>query len=753
MSRQRRAFLGGLGNLLPLVLLLLALGACAPAAGPDGPEDDLPDPGAPVVLWDTWGVPHVFAANDQDLFFAHGWAQATAHGDLMLRLYGQARGRGAEYWGEDYLDGDRWVWTVGIPGRAEAWLAEQDEALRSYLEAFAAGVNAYAAAHPERIADEVQPVLPVVPADLLAHTQRAIHFTFLVNPQEVAAIAGRWQPDGEATASLSSAPAATATPTPPGAPAATWLAPAPAAGSNAWAVAPARSASGHALLLANPHLPWSDLFTWFELQLTGGTGDDAIDAYGATLVGTPFLGIAWNDHLGWTHTVNTLDGYDLYELELSDDGAGYLWDGEVRPFETESHTLRVRGEDGELREETVTVRRSIHGPVVHSTEGGALALRVVGLDRSGLLDQYWRMARARSLAEMEEAVRALQMPMFTLMYADRDGHVLHLFNGLVPDRPEGPWDFSLPVPGTGPETLWTETYAYERLPRVLDPGTGWLQNANDPPWTTTFPRALDPEDFPADMAPRFMHFRAQRSARLLMEDEDLTFEELVAAKHSTRMELADRILDDLARAVSTHRDEDARDALEVLRAWDRAADAESRGAVLFERFVRRLNRSQAEPYADPWDPEKPLRTPDRLADPAGAAALLAEAAREVRAQHGSLDVPWGEVHRLRAGDRDLPANGGPGDLGIFRVVGFAPAGEGAARRAVGGDSFVAAVEFSDPVRARALLAYGNASQPGSPHAGDQLELFAAKELRPVWRTREEIEEHLERREVLDAGRR
>jgi acyl-homoserine-lactone acylase len=354
---------------------------------------------------------------------------------------------------------------------------------------------------------------------------------------------------------------------------------------------------------------------------------------------------------------------------------------------------------------------------------------------------------------MEAAVRALQMPMFTLMYADRDGHVLHLFNGLVPDRPEGPWDFSGPVPGTGPETLWTETYAYERLPRVLDPESGWLQNANDPPWTTTFPRALDPEDFPADMAPRFMHFRAQRSARLLMEDEDLTFEELVAAKHSTRMELADRILDDLARAVSTHRDEDARDALEVLRAWDRAADAESRGAVLFERFVRRLNRSQAEPYADPWDPEKPLRTPDRLADPAGAAALLAEAAREVRAEHGSLDVPWGEVHRLRAGDRDLPANGGPGDLGIFRVVGFAPAGEGAARRAVGGDSFVAAVEFSDPVRARALLAYGNASQPGSPHAGDQLELFAAKELRPVWRTREEIEEHLERREVLDAGRR
>jgi acyl-homoserine-lactone acylase len=75
-------------------------------------------------------------------------------------------------------------------------------------------------------------------------------------------------------------------------------------------------------------------------------------------------------------------------------------------------------------------------------------------------------------------------------------------------------------------------------------------------------------------------------------------------------------------------------------------------------------------------------------------------------------------------------------------------GPGKIREAVGGDSYVAVVEFSDPVRAAALLAYGNASQPGSPHVGDQLELFAKKELRPVWRSREEIEAHLAEREVF-----
>jgi len=211
------------------------------------------------------------------------------------------------------------------------------------------------------------------------------------------------------------------------------------------------------------------------------------------------------------------------------------------------------------------------------------------------------------------------------------------------------------------------------------------------------------------------------------------------------------VLDELAAAVAAHGDAGARRALAVLEAWDREADADSRGAVLFERLVRLLNRSSEEPFATPWSAEAPLETPDGLADPAGAAATLSAVAAEVEAEHGALDVPWGEVFRLRLGERDLPANGGPGDLGIFRVVGFRPDEGAATHRAAGGDSFVAAVEFSDPVRARALLAYGNASQPGSPHAGDQLELFARKELRAVWRTREEIEANLGRREVLRVG--
>jgi acyl-homoserine-lactone acylase len=124
------------------------------------------------------------------------------------------------------------------------------------------------------------------------------------------------------------------------------------------------------------------------------------------------------------------------------------------------------------------------------------------------------------------------------------------------------------------------------------------------------------------------------------------------------------------------------------------------------------------------------------------------AARNVEARYGALDVPWGEVHRFRRGEADLPANGFHDPYGVFRMAWFAEADDG--RLAVtGGDTYVAAIEFSEPVRAMAVLGYGNSSQPGSPHLADQLQFLARKELRPVWRTREEIEAHLSYRTSFD----
>ena len=129
-------------------------------------------------------MPHIFASSDVLAFKAFGYAQAAAHGNLVLKLYGEARGRASEYWGENNLRTDRFVRTMGIPARAERWYQQISPAYRANLDAFAAGFNQYAAQHGDQIADSVKVVLPVTAQDVLAHGQRIINFLFTPAAQE-----------------------------------------------------------------------------------------------------------------------------------------------------------------------------------------------------------------------------------------------------------------------------------------------------------------------------------------------------------------------------------------------------------------------------------------------------------------------------------------------------------------------------------------------------------------------------------------
>jgi acyl-homoserine-lactone acylase len=147
-------------------------------------------------------------------------------------------------------------------------------------------------------------------------------------------------------------------------------------------------------------------------------------------------------------------------------------------------------------------------------------------------------------------------------------------------------------------------------------------------------------------------------------------------------------------------------------------------------------------FAVPYDVKAPHTTPSGLKDPQQAALQLDAAAAQTIKRYGALDVPWGQVMRFQFAGLDLPGNGGFGNLGIFRVITFGDA-HGATRSQTHGETYIAAVEFSNPIKAKVLLTYGNSSQPGSPHQGDQLPLLAKKELRTAWRTRREIQAHLE----------
>jgi acyl-homoserine-lactone acylase len=692
------------------ILLAIALTAAAQLAA----QAQSPGRGA-EILWDRYGVPHIHAPTQPGLGYAFGWAQARNHGDLLLKLYGQARGRSAEYWGgEANLAEDRWVRTMGGQRMGRASYDAMRPEYRAYVDAFVAGINDYARAHRDRIADSVEVVLPVQSTDVQAHMARVLFSFFLSSRQQAAGTAARWSERG----------------------------------SNAWAIAPSRSASGKAMLLQNPHLPWSDAYTWMEAQLVGA----GADVYGATLVGIPVISIGFNSRLGWTHTVNTTDKADTYELTLS--GAGYLMDGAVRAFVADTQEVRFKQAGGTLGTERLVVRRSVHGPVVHEKDGKALAVQIAGMDRLNTVEQWWRMGRARNLAEFESALSMLQITSQNTTYADADGHILY-FYGNVPARPRGDvaaW--AGVVRGDSSSTLWSGMLPYAQVPRVLDPPTGFVQNANDAPWFSTYPAALDPGAFPAHVAPRGLPFRPQRSLRMLLADSSITFDELVAYKHSTRLEVADHVLDDLLAQARAGGDPCAPGAnaqrcaaVRTLAAWDRTGDPESRGGVLFVDWYMDYGRRTAQQgvFATRWSEREPLTTPRGLADPAAAVAALDSAAARVNRRYGDVAVKWGDVFRLRRDSVDIPSNGGTGALGIFRVTNMEPTPDGRLM-AIGGDSYVGVLEFRTPLRARTLIGYGNASQPGSPHRTDQLRMYARKELRTAWRTRAEVEANLEARE-------
>ena len=134
------------------------------------------------ILWDSYGVPHVYGTSTAAVFYGYGYAQAQSHADEILRLYGEARGRGAEYWGEKYEDTAVWLVKNDVPARSKAWYDAQDPAFKANLDAFAKGMSDYGAAHPEAIDPEVRVVLPVTGVDVVAHAHRLMNFVYVASP-------------------------------------------------------------------------------------------------------------------------------------------------------------------------------------------------------------------------------------------------------------------------------------------------------------------------------------------------------------------------------------------------------------------------------------------------------------------------------------------------------------------------------------------------------------------------------------------
>jgi acyl-homoserine-lactone acylase len=707
------------------------------------------------IIWDNYGIPHIYGQTVEDVLYGYGFAHMENHAETILRKVATARGRLAEYFGagdqNSNIASDTQIRTFDIPNRSVRWLAEGTEEQRRFLTIFCAGQNAYAQQNASTIDPSLQQVLPIVPTDVLDIAQNTIHFTFMLEQWDLQDAVTAWQQGLPPPPVSAGARAATN-------------------GSNGWALAPRKSANGRAILMGNPHLPWGvnqpvpnlDIYQWFEAQLVVGDPDNpTLNASGVAFTGAPFIGIGFSDDIGWTHTNDTIKNADLYDIAPSGPGQ-YLFDGKTLALSLRQDQIKVLQTGGSFVTVPITIASSIQGPIIaQRADGHVLALRVAGLDGNSITSEYWGMIRAHNLGEFIAANSSLQMPFFNVIYADRNGDIMYLFGGKQPVRNGGTFaDYLGILDGNTSQTLWTETLPWQALPKTIDPPGGFVANSNDPPWTSTFPLAISPAAFPAWISPVEMTLRPQHGATYLLSKPTLTPADVIAGKESTEMFLADRLLGDLIAAAIASGDPTAKQAAAVLSAWDRTADAASKGGPLFEAWYNiyladpNTPRSPVFGSAYPafrieWSLDKALTTPVGLADPAGAVPALITAANQLQAAFGAVNVDWGTSHRVVLVTHDgtftqtipltnAPQSGTTDVFGPIRVIDSFT--EGPLSLGYGGDSYVQVVQFDPfgPATAQALVGYGNASRPGSPHITDQLAVFEAKTLRPSLRQRAEV---------------
>ena len=662
-----------------------------------------------TIYRDAWGVPHIYGPTDASVVFGHLYAQAEDNFRQIEENFILATGRAAEVHGERALAGDILVRALEVKRLSIAEYERSTPRLRALCDAFAGGLNYFLAKNPD-----VKPRLlkQFEPWHVFAFCRYGLYVQFVLRK---AGVSGR-----DVQGTLRELP------------------PEDSQGSNMWAIAPARTEAGNALLFINPHQPYFGPGQFYEGHLHS---DEGLNMSGAAFFGSLVPTLGHNEKLGWSHTVNYPDIADLYveTFDDPDDPLAYRWGKERRRAEQWSETLNIRTERG-LQEKRFQFRKTHHGPIVGTHRGKPISLRLAKFVEGGQIAQWYAMARAGSLAEFRKAIEPLAIPMFNIMYADQEGNIFYVYNAAVPRRMEG-FTWSEPVDGSDPRTEWRGYHELSELPQLLNPPSGFLQNCNQTPFTTTIGGNPQPDDFPSYMVSEKDNPRGQISRRLLSRKEKFTFDSLCEAGFDTTVLLAEEQIPGIVRAWELARRSDRRLAKKLelpvaeLKKWDCVARIDSTEMTLFTVWAE-LGKFKLDPRKDP-------RT---------ALRNLARATAGLRWYFGTWHVPWGELNRLQRIPPDqepgfsdsassLPIAGGPGWLGMgFNF--YARRGDGQKKRyGIAGHSYVSVVNFGPATRARSILVFGQSADPDSPHHLDQAKLFARKKFKPALFSREEIEKN------------
>ncbi|WP_329332158.1 penicillin acylase family protein [Streptomyces sp. NBC_00663] len=768
-TRLRRAVVAA-------VALLTATTALPAAAAQGHDRQQHPSHGglSATIRYTEYGIPHIVAKDYADLGFGTGWAQAADQVCTLADGFVTVRGERSRFFGPDAapdgslssaaknLSSDLYFKGVRESGTVERLLAEPapvgpSRQAKDLMRGFAAGYNAWL--RRNRITDPTCRgaawVRPVTELDVAARG-----FALAVLGGQGRGVDGITAAQPPTTTAATETPAAQDT-----ARAARELLATDSAdmGSNAVAFSGATTADGRGLLLGNPHYPWQGGRRFWQSQQTI---PGELNVSGGSLLGSATVSIGHNARVAWSHTVATGVPLNLHQLTLDPaDPTAYLVDGKSERMTRRTITVEVK--DGTPVTRTQWWTR--YGPVVTSlgasvplpwTTTTAYALNDPNAANLRASDTALGFSKARGTADVLTSLQRTQgLPWVNTIAADAAGHSLFTQSQVLPritdelaqrcSTPLGKVTYpsaGLAVldgsrgdcaPGSDADAVQPGIFGPAKMPTLTD--APYAENSNDSAWLANAEQPLAGYEriFGTTGTQRSMRTRgAIEDVAALARRGDLTVRDLQRQQFANRVPAGDLIAADAAKACaalpggtatgSDGKAVDVSEACGVLAAWDRTANTDSRGALLFDRLWRRIPAAQL--WKVPFSASDPVGTPNTLnTDSTAFPIALADTVAELRAAGIALNSPLGQHQFVVRNGQRIPVPGGTESLGVWnKVEPVWDTANGGYTEVSTGSSYIQAVGWDGsrcPV-AHTLLTYSQSSNPNSPHYSDQTRLFS-----------------------------
>ena len=705
---------------------LAALAAAAPAA--DSARLSAQAAGIDIVR-DQWGIAHVYGKTDADAVFGMIYAQAEDDFARIERNYLVNLGWLAQAEGESALYSDLRARLFVDERALRTAYAGAPPWLKTLMNAWADGLNYFLTRHPDvkpRVIHRFEPWMA------LSFTEGSIGGDIEnvdLGPLEA------FYAKTPRTAQLRDAVAREEFP----------------GGSNGFAIAPSRSASGHALLWINPHTSY---YFRSELQMVSEAG---LNVYGAVTWGQFFVYQGFNARNGWMHTSYGGDAIDEYAETVvkKPDGLYTRYGAALRRLEVRE--LRIPYLAGAATQtRRFTVYRSHHGPIVREQEGRWIAFKILQDPARALAQSYLR-TKTRDYAGFLETQQMRTDTSNNTVYADADGTIAYFHGNFIPKR-DPAFDYSHVVDGSNPKTAWQGPHALDETIMLKNPASGWVMNTNNWPFSAAGAFSPKREDYPAYMWVKGENPRGLHAVEVLSPLQQVTLDSLIAAGYDPHLTGFEVLLPPLFAAFDALPAADPRrqalaEPIAALRGWDRRTGAESVPTALAIFWAQEMAERHS---AEARDAEEPVYDylVGKVSDAERLTALQA-AIEHLQADFGRWQTPWGQINRYQRLTDDVTP--------VFRddrpslPVGFAPSQWGAlasfdstkprkTKKIYGavGNSFIAAVEFGPTVRAKALMSGGESGHPDSKHFTDQALMFTTGQFRDVFFGPEEVKAHAER---------